>query len=158
MALILEDRPGTLHSTAMPVPDGQPTHSFVDAAAMDAKSEHELGELLRRSRSFDDYLSQLIAAGYDIMSGENEWVSEQPGGMRIEDDGGPVGVLWPQAGQFTTLAWQPVAGQLTFPQATVSIYRQDLADSFLALLQKMTDYEALRQAIEDQDFRLVPLD
>ena len=157
LVLIVEDRPGILLSTAMPAPSGPPAHPFIHASALDALSEDELGSLLRQSKDFDSYLNLLIASGYDIMSGDSPSDSGKLGGLRIEEDKASVGVIWPGPGQFTTLTWQPLEGQLTFPHATMSVYRQGLADSFLALMQQTLDYEALCEAVQDQDFRLVPL-
>jgi hypothetical protein len=154
--LSLEDRPGTLHSNAAPGPGGPPPHPFIHAIAMDALSENELGQLLRQSGSFDEYLERLLAAGYDIASAESGPDGERPGARRISDASGPAGVLWPQSGQFTRLDWQPEPGRLVFP-FTLTVYRRELAVSLLAVLQGAADFEELCGAFERQGFRLTDL-
>ncbi len=158
LVMILEDRPGTLHSRAAPGPGGPPEHAFVHAIAMDALSEDELGKLLRQSNSFDQYLERLLASGYDIMSNDDGARGERPGGRRITDPSGPAGALWPQSGQFTTLDWQPAPGRLVFPQVTLTVYRRELAEPFLALLHGTTDFETFCTAIKKEGFRLAAID
>jgi hypothetical protein len=156
LVLKLEDRPGTLHSTAAPGPDGPPSHPFVHAIAVDALSENELGELLRRSAGFDDYLARLLGAGYDVASGEGGG-EERPGGSRIVGADGAAGVIWPQPGQFTTLGSQPASGLLIFDAATLTVYRPESAQALLSILQSAADYESLCRAIEAEGFRLEPI-
>jgi len=157
LVLILEDRPGTLHSRAAPGPGGAPQHPFVHAIARDAVSEDELGRLLRQSDSFDQYLERLVASGYDVASAGDAENTERPGGLRIVDTAGAAGVLWPQSGQFTTLDQQPERGRLVFPAVTLTVYHPEVADSLLALLNTATDFEALCRAIEDKGFQLTAL-
>jgi hypothetical protein len=156
LVFVIEGRPGTLHSRAAPGPGGPPQHPFIHAIAMDALSENELGQLLRQSGSFDEYLERLLAAGYDIASAEGDQDGERPGGRRITDASGPVGALWPQTGQFTTLDWQPEPGRLVFP-STLTVYRRELVESLLPLLQGAADFEGLCGALEKQGLRLTDL-
>ena len=158
LVVIIEDRPGTLHSRAAPGPGGPPEHPFVHAIAKDAVSEDELGRLLRQSGSFDQYLERLLAAGYDIVSSDDEADGERPGGRRIIDTSGPAGAVWPQAGQFTSLDRQPESGELVFVQATLTVYRRELADSLLTLLHGATDFEALCRSLEGEGFQLPAID
>jgi hypothetical protein len=44
-----------------------------------------------------------------------------------------------------------------FPAVTLTVYRPELADSFLALLNIATDFDALCGAIEDEGFQLAVL-
>ena len=67
--LTISDEPGALLSTALPPPDPNwrpPQHPFLSGSAQDPNSEHELGQLLAASSSFDDYLERLRGAGYRV--------------------------------------------------------------------------------------------
>ena len=68
LVLTVEDLPGLLFSTATPSPSGAPSHDFVNARAYDPYSENELGELLRKSGSFDHFVELMIHAGYNAIS------------------------------------------------------------------------------------------
>lgn len=157
LVMILEDRPGTLHSRAAPGPEGPPQHPFVHGIARDAASESELGRLLRESNSFDEYLGRLLVGGYDIVSSDDDADGERAGGRRIVDAEGAAGALWPQPGQFSALERQPAPGQLLFP-LTLTVYRRELAERLLALLQDAADYETYCRTVTEQGFRVVDID
>jgi hypothetical protein len=157
LAMVVEDRPGTLHSRAAPGPSGPPRHPFVHATAYDALREDELGRLLRQATDFDDYLTRLIAAGYDVMSADDGWEMTIGPGFRLVDDRGLVGVVWPSRGQAACLWWQPPPGQFVYDHATLTPYRRDGADAVLAHLAATADFPTLRAALEGLGLRLVPL-
>lgn len=156
LALTIEDRPGALHSRAAPAPGGPPRHPFLHGTAYAATLEDELGRLLAAAESFDDYLDRLIAAGYDIAAGGDGQPLRLEQGRRIVAARAPLGALWPAPGQFTTLRWQPAAGELLFPHATLTAYRPEAAPDLLALLQATADFTALSQAIATRGWRLHP--
>ncbi|WP_013323871.1 hypothetical protein [Gloeothece verrucosa] len=157
LTLALEDRPGTLHSMASPPPTGAPTHPFIHGSAYDAKSEDEMGTLLRKSTSFDNYINLLIEAGYDVVSRENTFQLKLEGGFRLEDEKGLVGALWNYPGQFTCIGWQPASGQLDFDYVTLTVYRQDRARELLNQLQSNQTFEALKNHLESLGFKLIPI-
>ena len=61
------DKPGPLTSTALPAP-GQKhfMHPFLSGSSMDPNDEADLGDILRQSHSFDEYVAKLKKAGYDV--------------------------------------------------------------------------------------------
>jgi len=64
------DKPGYLTSTGY-FPDEEPTkHPFIDARALTPDYEDELGQLIRDSVDFDEFLDLLWENGYDIYRGE----------------------------------------------------------------------------------------
>jgi hypothetical protein len=156
--LMIADQPGRLHSNAGPAPSGPPAHPFLDGTALDALSEHDLYQLLRQSPSFDEFLANLIAHGYDIGS-DDLLVRSDPGPCaRLADASGVLGALWHRAGQFTSLARQPAPGQLVFETAAVSLYREDSLELVLSTLAKAHSYRELVQALEAQGIHLQALD
>ncbi len=156
LALRVEDRPGTLHSTAAPGPEGPPAHPFVHAQAYDTLSEDELGRLLRQSSSFDEYLRALVAAGYDVLSCDIPPALEVGAGFRVSDGRGLLGAIWPRPGQSTCLGWQPVEGELTYSHATVTVYREDAAEALLEQLAQTTSFEGLARRLASLGMRLTP--
>jgi hypothetical protein len=60
--------PGPIISTAPPPPGpSRPvTHPFVSATARSPAHESKLRDLLRASRSFDDFVARLEAAGFSV--------------------------------------------------------------------------------------------
>ena len=154
----LEDRPGQLRSTAGPPPEGLPQHPFLHGSAYDTLSEHELGTLLGASHSFDEYLSRLIAAGYDIASLEPPLPRLLRGGLRLYAADELVGVVWGRAGQLSTLTWQPQAGELQFPHATVTVYRQDRFEQLRDLLAATASWDELREALVAGGYQLAEVD
>lgn len=156
LALRVEDRPGTLHSTAAPGPEGPPAHPFIHAQAYDALSEDELGRLLHHSSSFDEYVGALVAAGYDVLSCDGPPALEVGAGFRVSDGRGLLGAVWPHPGQSTCLSWQPAEGELTYPHATVTVYRQDAAEMLLEQLARTTTFEQLARSLASLGVRLTP--
>jgi hypothetical protein len=154
LVLKLEDRAGTLHSAASPGPEGPPSHPFLHAEALDAVSEDELGRLLRESSSFDDYLANLIANGYDVAPGRTGDYEDRPGGVTILDATRTVGVIWPQAGRFATLESPEDEPDLPF---TLTVYRAEVADDLRQLVQNAADFTTACGALEAAGFRLEPV-
>jgi len=69
LLLDIEDRPGILTSTSAPPPKpwDEPTlHPFLSGSAYNPSHEGRLRTLLDQSKSFDDYVERLRAAGYQI--------------------------------------------------------------------------------------------
>ena len=65
--LIVRNEPGLLTSTVeLGRGESWPRHPFLSADATAPEEEGKLGNLLRRSTSFDDFLSRLQAAGYEL--------------------------------------------------------------------------------------------
>lgn len=158
LALVIEDRPGQLHSTASPGPAGPPNHPFLNATAFYTVYEHEMGSLLRQANSFDQFVEFLIAAEYDIVSIEPPVPLKLEGGFRIQDTQGLVGVVWNRSGQFTSLLWQPMSGALVFEYATLTVYRNNKSEELLRLLQSTNSFKELYNSLEAQGDQLVPLD
>jgi hypothetical protein len=156
--LTVSDEPGHLYSTAAPPPEGRPAHPFVDAQAYDPYSENELSLILQSSTSFDDFIAQLIRAGYDVASGNSAHPAEMAAPHRIEHAIGLAGVVWAAGGQFTTLQHQPENdGSLGFEHATLTAYREDCAEDMVNALKKTYSFDALRKALQQVDFRLIPI-
>ena len=146
LALLIEDRPGTLHSTAAPGPAGPPRHPFLHGEARDALSEHELGLLLQEADSFDAYLLLLLDAGYDLLL-----YPQAPGDLasppqRIVDAQGRLaGVRWPGRGGIFSLQGKRL-GRVALPRIT--LYARDALGPLLRAL----DADALR--VEDSVLHL----
>jgi hypothetical protein len=154
LALVIDERPGQLHSTAGPGPQGPPNHLFLDATAFYTLYENEMGILLRKATNFDQFLGFLLEAGYDVASVEAPAPVKLEGGFRIQDTQGFVGVVWKYRGQFTTLSRQPVIGELIFEQATLTAYRDDQSTELLQLLQSTESFEKLCDALKVHGFQL----
>lgn len=155
--LTVTDEPGRLYSTAAPPPEGAPEHPFVNARAYDPYSENELGWYLQKSAHFDDFITQLIGAGYNVASQHGNHPDELNDPFRLEDADGLAGALWGTGGQFTTLAQQPETGEATFAHATLTAYRDDHADTLLKILEKTNSFSEIRQELQNAGFRLIML-
>ena len=71
--LDLEERPGTLRSTAPPPPGWRaPEHPFIDAVAIYHRHEHALRGYVHASNTARELLDRLFAAGYDLAPPELE--------------------------------------------------------------------------------------
>jgi hypothetical protein len=67
LILDVSDVPGPILSTAAPPPGLVPVkHPFLSASARSAPHEHRLRELLNASRSVEDFLAGLRAAGFEV--------------------------------------------------------------------------------------------
>jgi hypothetical protein len=69
LALEIRDQPGIMVSTSAPPPlpgRGPVTHPFATATAYVAEWEGQLGAMLRGAPSFDAFLDEVAAAGYEI--------------------------------------------------------------------------------------------
>ncbi|MFP2925286.1 hypothetical protein ACLESO_08720 [Pyxidicoccus sp. 3LG] len=65
--LTFTSEPGIIQSTGLPAPGAKPPrHPFLNARALDARHEHQLGTLLRASSSVDDFIQRLRGAGYEV--------------------------------------------------------------------------------------------
>ncbi|MDQ3265370.1 MAG: hypothetical protein M3Y59_17220 [Myxococcota bacterium] len=70
LVLTFSDKPGVLVSTAMPAPGQSPLkHPFLNARALDARFEGELGVLARGATSVDGFIAALEKAGYQVTAG-----------------------------------------------------------------------------------------
>lgn len=147
LVLSLEDTRGALSSTAAPPPSGAPTHPFVNARAHDTLTEGDLGEMLRASHSFDDYLARLIAAEHNVFSWNSSSVERLTQPQRIYREAQLVGAVAYTGGQFCALAHQPPYGALTFPHAMLCAYAAPEADALLACLHATETAPALQQAL-----------
>jgi hypothetical protein len=156
LVLKLEDRPGTLHSTASPGPGGPLEHPFLHAEALDALSEDELGRLLSQSSTLDDYLAQLIVNGYDVAPGQVGDYEDRAGAERILDASGVVGVIWPQPGRFATLEDRPAAAELALP-FTLTVYKSEAEHGLLQLVRESADFNTACGAIAAAGFQLEPV-
>ncbi len=155
-ALEIAGRPGTLRSMAAPPPGFQPpTHPFVDATSHNPATEHATREVLLASRSFEDFLTRLVEAGFDLASGHTDrWdVEEAP--RRIVRAGQAVGAVWPQAGQFSSLWWQPAPDEAVYPHALVTSYDRALTDTLHGMVAATRSLDALEAALEGLDLKLV---
>ncbi len=155
LVLSLEDTSGLLTSQASPPPDGAPKHPFINARAFDIMTEGDLGEMLRDSSSFDDFLRRLIAAGFDISSWNESSYGAIPEGQRIHDGDGLAGVLWPGKGQFTTLLSQPPYDTLIFEHGTLTVYEEAKADMMLKLLEETSTFSDLEESLLQAGCELV---
>lgn len=65
--LTFSSEPGIIQSTGLAAPGTQPLrHPFLNARALDARHEHQLGTLLRASSSVEDFIQRLRDAGYEV--------------------------------------------------------------------------------------------
>ena len=171
--LEVRDNPGTLRSSAAPPPEpdeppppppGPPGvaadepspggHPFIDAQAYDPVTEGRLRALLDESSSFDDYLARLLDAGFDIASRQpHEPVYDLPEGVRLHDGDALVGVVWPRAGQYTSLRRQPAEGELVFDAGTLTAYAEDWAPRLLDALEGAEDHRALLERFRGAGLR-----
>jgi cell division septation protein DedD len=68
--LTFTSEPGVILSTALAAPGAKPLkHPFLNARALDARHEHQLGALLRASSSVEDFIQRLRGAGYEVQAG-----------------------------------------------------------------------------------------
>ena len=161
LVLVVRDNPGTLRSTAGPPPGAGPPpppgppgedagpapglHPFIDAQAHDPVTEGRLRALLDRTSGFDEYLAELLAAGFDIASclpGEGLDYSLEDG-ARLYDGDALAGACWPQRGQFTSLRHQPVEGELVFDHSTLTAYAEEWGPRLLDAVEQAGDHASL---------------
>jgi hypothetical protein len=65
--LSFQPRAGVLQSTAPRPPKVKPpSHPFLNAQAHDALVENQLGELLRRAKSVNEFIALLEADGFEV--------------------------------------------------------------------------------------------
>lgn len=63
--LTVKNEPGPITSTAALPPGKAPRrHPFLSAQALDPAEENDLGMILEESKSFEDFMARLKAAGY----------------------------------------------------------------------------------------------
>jgi len=75
--LEVKNQPGYLVSTGY-FPDIEPVeHPFLDAKALNPDYEDELGQIIRDSNTFNDFLISLTEHRYDVVEGEAEAVDEE---------------------------------------------------------------------------------
>lgn len=146
--LEVEDRPGTLHSTAPPPPGGPPAHPFVHGVALDPASEHELGGLLRSASDFDAFVEALVVAGYDLVAADGSVRNRHGAPARVLDGQRPVGSLWPGGGRFSCLWWMPAEGHLVFVHATATAYHHEHAEALYAAVAEAGSFPAVCAAVE----------
>jgi len=130
------------------------THPWINAQAFIPQAEHELGGLLRQSKSFDEYLELLVLNGYDLMSEINFENRDFQIGGRMENDKGPVGALWDQPGQFSLTDWQPKKDQLVFQEACVTVYQEDQAASILKELKSSISYSDFQKRLSSLNIKV----
>jgi hypothetical protein len=158
LVLTVADESGRLFSTAAPPPEGAPAHPFVNARAYDPFSENELGWYLQKSTSFDNFIGQLIQAGYDVASQTGSPPTEMTDASRLEDKTGLAGVVWSTGGQFTMLSRQPEPDTYRFAQATLTAYRDDCSDVFMTALEKTSTFSKLEASLQASGFRLIRIE
>jgi hypothetical protein len=153
-AFTVTDKPGYLVSTASPPPSGTPTHPFLELVAHQAFNEGEIATLLKQASSFDDYIALLLNAGYDIAS-DDTLSGKSPGvGVRLLADDVPVGAAWQSGGQFTCLWWQPLAGEMVFKPARLTIYLPVWEERLYTSLQAAGSYEDFCNNVQGQGLKL----
>ena len=157
LALMIEDQPGRLHSMASPPPEGVPQHPFLQGTAFAALLGGEQFELLEQAADFDHFLELLIAADYDVVSGTGPHRMNMTDGQRLWRDNEVVGAVWPQAGQFTTLWWQPLADDYHSEWATLTVYRPSYAVLLLEILQAASGFAHFSLKLEQNGFRLASI-
>ena len=148
LVLLMEDRPGQLHSLAGPGPAGLPPHPFLHAQAFDALSEHELGTILRKCDSFDDYTARLVEAGYNLLAAAPLNKNRATAPLRLQkEDGPPLAVLAPGAGQFAALAWQPTADTFLSHYVTATAYLPTIATWLWLQIEAAGTWDALVERV-----------
>ncbi|MBD2519549.1 hypothetical protein H6G93_32235 [Nostoc sp. FACHB-973] len=149
LALLVEDKPGVLISSASPAPGGPLKHPFVNAQAMDSRYENEMGSLLKQSNSFDEFIGLLIKHEYDIRSFDYlDLPKTLTAGYRIFAKEKLLAVIWKHRGQFSTLTQQPEKDDLIFDPATLTVYDAAYTNFFLKYLETSSDFEEILQKMK----------
>lgn len=157
LVLLVEDKPGILSSTAFN-PGPPKEHPFVNAQALRAEYEHKLGSILAGSKSFDEFLLNLVKNNYDIRSYDRRGlIPELNNGYRISDGAGPVAAAWEHGGQFTTLSQQPELEHLNFEHASLTVYDSDKAGLLFELLETADTFEEFLAACQARQLTLSKL-
>ncbi len=158
LVLQAADEPGFLLSTASPAPGGGTSHPWINAQAMRAAAENELGTLLRAANSFDEYLLALVVHGFDIFSMEGGAApTELQEGYRIYASNQLIGVVWNHPGQFMTLQQQPEEGDLYSAFASMTVYELGHAEPLQKAFATTDTFTALLNALHGQGLMTVVL-
>jgi hypothetical protein len=144
LVLTVEDRPGLLLSTASPPPDGAPEHPFVNARALDPYSEGELGAALEAADSYDGFLANLIAGGFDVAARTDDEIADA---HRIVDGDLVLGCVWDAPGPVATLGEPPESGWPTSAHVTLTAYVPDRAERILHLARDADGVAGFLQGI-----------
>lgn len=158
LVLQAADEPGFLLSTASPAPGGGTSHPWINAQAMRAAAENELGTLLRAANSFDEYLHALVVVGFDVFSMEGGAApNELQEGYRIFASDQLIGVVWNHPGQFMTLKRQPEEGDLHSVFASMTVYELGHAQPLQKAFATTDTFAALLNALHGQGLKTVAL-
>lgn len=148
LVLLAEDMPGTLISTAGPNPNGPAKHDFINAQAIWAPAENQLGALLGQSKDFTSYLKLLISNQFDVFSIDSNAAAQKlPISYRIFFEGKLVAACYPSAGQFMSLEIQPEIGQMTSSFATMTIYDKDKSTSIYQAFSQTDNFEEMLEKL-----------
>lgn len=153
LVLLVEDKPGVLISSASPAPSGPMQHPFVNAQAMDSRYENEMGNLLKQSNSFDEFIGLLVKHEYDIRSFDYlDLPKTLTEGYRIFEKEKLLAVIWNHQGQFSTLTEQPKKDYLIFDRATLTVYEPAYTNLFIKYQEIIPDFEGILQKIKSDGF------
>ena len=105
--LLIEDRPGYLHSMAR-LPEGMaaPKHPWLNGVSLTPLHEHRLRQILLVSANFDDLMQRLVGEGYDLSGKQNQpiWAMSGPKVRLAHSDGHVVAAIWDCEGPLIHLA------------------------------------------------------